>query len=102
MKVEWKGIYPAVTTKFTDDDQLDLQMFEVNTNAQIDAGVDGIVLGGTLGEASTLSVEEKSTLVKETVRISNGRVPVIINIAEQSTKVLLKLLQKQKKMVQMD
>lgn len=85
MKVEWKGIYPAVTTKFTADDNLDLEMFAKNINAQIDAGVNGIVLGGTLGEASTLTPEEKSILVKETIKISNGRVPVIINIAEQST-----------------
>ena len=60
-------------------------MFSININAQIDAGVNGIVLGGTLGEASTLTPDEKSTLVKETINISNGRVPVIINIAEQST-----------------
>ena len=45
----------------------------------------GIVLGGTLGEASTLTSDEKSILVKETIKISKGRVPVIINIAEQST-----------------
>ncbi|MBU2491593.1 MAG: dihydrodipicolinate synthase family protein [Bacteroidetes bacterium] len=86
MKVEWKGIFPAVTTKFADDDNLDLIMFSKNIKAQIDAGVNGIVLGGTLGEASTLTAEEKSILVKETILISKGRIPVIINIAEQSTK----------------
>lgn len=86
MKVEWKGIFPAVTTNFTDDDNLDLIMFSKNIKAQIDAGVNGIVLGGTLGEASTLTAEEKSILVKETILISKGRIPVIINIAEQSTK----------------
>ncbi len=77
---------PAVTTKFTDQDTLDLAMFEVNIQAQLAAGVHGIILGGTLGEASTLTDEEKSTLVKEAVRIVDGRVPVIINIAEQTTK----------------
>ena len=50
MQFEWKGVMPAVTTKFTDNDELDLNLFEVNLNAQIDAGVHGIVLGGTLGE----------------------------------------------------
>lgn len=85
MKIHWKGVMPAVTTKFTSDDQLDLKMFEVNIKAQLAAGVHGIILGGTLGEASTLSDEEKSTLVKEAVRIVEGKVPVIINIAEQST-----------------
>lgn len=86
MKIAWKGVMPAVTTKFTDDDTLDLPMFKVNLQAQLDAGVHGIVLGGTLGEASTLSDEEKRILTRETVAFVKGKVPVLINIAEQTTK----------------
>ncbi|NQX81789.1 MAG: dihydrodipicolinate synthase family protein [Flavobacteriaceae bacterium] len=86
MKVNWTGVYPAVTTKFTDNDELDLVMFKKNIQAQLEAGVDGIVLGGTLGEASSITPEEKRTLVRETVRIVAGKVPVIMNIAEQTTK----------------
>lgn len=86
MAINWKGVMPAVTTKFTNEDTLDLDMFEVNINAQLEAGVHGIILGGTLGEASTLSDTEKRILVKKTVDIVNGRVPVIMNIAEQTTK----------------
>tara|TARA_R110002012_G_scaffold321944_1_gene552590 strand:+ start:36540 stop:37445 length:906 start_codon:yes stop_codon:yes gene_type:complete len=85
MKVNWEGVLPAVTTKFTKDDTLDMTMFSVNIEAQLQAGVNGIILGGTLGEASTLTDEEKKTLVTETVRMVEGKVPVIINIAEQST-----------------
>jgi 4-hydroxy-tetrahydrodipicolinate synthase len=85
MKINWKGVMPAVTTKFTDDDQLDLDMFAINIKAQVEAGVSGIILGGTLGEASTLTNEEKRILVRETVQIVAGKVPVIINVAEQST-----------------
>ena len=86
MIIDWKGVMPAVTTKFTNEDTLDLEMFKVNIKAQLDAGVHGIILGGTLGEASTLSNNEKSILVKTTVDFVENRVPVIINIAEQSTK----------------
>jgi dihydrodipicolinate synthase/N-acetylneuraminate lyase len=86
MQVQWKGVMPAVTTKFTESDTLDLKMFEVNINAQLQAGVSGIILGGTLGEASTLSDEEKRILIETTVGIVDGKIPVIINIAEQSTK----------------
>ncbi len=86
MQVQWKGVMPAVTTKFTESDTLDLKMFEVNINAQLQAGVNGIILGGTLGEASTLSDEEKRILIETTVGIVDGKIPVIINIAEQSTK----------------
>lgn len=91
MKVNWKGVYPAVTTKFTDSDELDLPAFEKNIRAQIEAGVDGIILGGTLGEASTLFDHEKRTLIRETVRIVENKIPVIINIAEQSTKAAIEM-----------
>ena len=94
MSIQWKGVMPAVTTKFTDNDELDLQMFEANINAQLDAGVHGIVLGGTLGEASTLLDEEKRTLTTTTVEIVKGKVPVLINIAEQSTKGAILAAQK--------
>jgi len=86
MSIQWKGIMPAVTTKFTDNDELDLKTFELNINAQLEAGVHGIVLGGTLGEASTLLDEEKRLLTTATVEIVKGKVPVLINIAEQTTK----------------
>ena len=86
MEIQWKGVMPAVTTKFNDRDELDLDNFKVNIQAQLDAGVHGIILGGTLGEASTLTEEEKRILVRQTVSFVKGEVPVIINIAEQSTR----------------
>ncbi|WP_460217724.1 dihydrodipicolinate synthase family protein [Psychroserpens sp. MEBiC05023] len=94
MSIQWKGVMPAVTTKFTDDDRLDLKNFELNINAQLNAGVHGIVLGGTLGEASTLSDSEKRTLTTTTVDIVKGKVPVLINIAEQTTKGAIEAAQK--------
>ena len=94
MSIDWKGVMPAVTTKFTDKDTLDLDTFKVNIHAQLDAGVHGIVLGGTLGEASTLLDEEKRTLTQETVKIVADKVPVLINIAEQTTKAAIAAAQK--------
>lgn len=87
MDFKWEGVMPAVTTKFTDDDNLDLKTFALNITAQMDAGVHGIVLGGSLGEASTLTQEEKNILVRETVEIASGKIPVIMTIAEQTTSV---------------
>jgi len=86
MKVEWSGVYPAVTTKFTPNDQLDLKMFGLNLDAQLAAGVQGLILGGTLGEASTLTESEKDRLLEFALQKSAGRVPVILNIAEGSTR----------------
>jgi 4-hydroxy-tetrahydrodipicolinate synthase len=90
MEIQWAGVMPAITTKFTENDTLDLEMFKVNIEAQLAAGVHGIILGGTLGEASTLSEEEKTILIRETVQLVNGKVPVIMNIAEQTTKGAIK------------
>lgn len=85
MQLKWEGIYPAVTTKFTADDQLDIPAFAKNINFQIEAGIDAIILAGSLGEASTLTSAEKISLLKETINISAGRVPVLLNIAEKRT-----------------
>ena len=89
MQFEWKGVFPALTTKFTVDDKLDLPLFEKNLQAQLDAGIHGVILGGTLGEASVLTTSEKETLVKFAIEKIAGRIPVIINIAEGSTAVAI-------------
>src|SRR6185436_2442031 len=89
MSFEWKGIFPAVTTPFTTGDELDLGTFKKSIDAQIKAGVNGIVLGGTLGEASVLTIDEKEKLVKTNVELVNTKLPVILNIAEGSTKEAL-------------
>ena len=86
MKPDWKGIYPALTTKFTEDDQLDILAYLNNVDAQIDAGIHGCVIAGSLGEASTLTQDEKVFLLTQTLSHVNGRISVIMNIAEQSTK----------------
>src|SRR5690349_25136262 len=84
--MEWKGIFPALTTPFTINDELDLPMFEKNLRAQVDAGVHGVIIGGSLGEASTLTASEKEELIGVALRTVGTRVPVILNIAEASTK----------------
>lgn len=81
---------PAITTKFTNDDKLDLDLFNKNINTQLDAGVSAIVLGGSLGEASTLTADEKNILTKNTISVTEGKIPIVVNIAEQSTKAAIK------------
>jgi dihydrodipicolinate synthase/N-acetylneuraminate lyase len=84
--ITWKGVFPALTTKFDGNDTLDIPLFLRNLQAQLDAGVHGIILGGTLGEASTLTESEKERLVRATVEYVEGRVPVVLNIAEGATR----------------
>lgn len=85
MGIDWKGVMPALTTKFTASDDLDLGLFEINVQAQINAGVSGLILGGTLGEASTLYAEEKSILTRKACELVAGLIPIVVNIAEQRT-----------------
>lgn len=89
--VRWEGVYPALLTPFTADDQLDLALFATNLQAQLDAGVHGFIIGGSLGEASTLARPEKLKLLQTALDTSAGRghagrVPVLMNIAEQATR----------------
>lgn len=85
MAFEWKGVFPALLTPFTKDEQLDLAMYEKNLQAQLDAGMHGIIIAGSLGEASTITEKEKEELTAFSVEYINGRIPVILNIAECTT-----------------
>ncbi|QXU50196.1 dihydrodipicolinate synthase family protein [Chryseobacterium sp. D764] len=95
-KLNWEGIYPAVLTPFTKEGEIDFEMFALNTEAQIKAGVHGIILAGTLGEASALETEEKFELLKYAKKITQGRIPVILNLSENTTKNAIHFAQKAK------
>jgi dihydrodipicolinate synthase/N-acetylneuraminate lyase len=86
MRINWNGVFPALTTKFSAQDTLDLPMFGVNLKAQVDAGVHGVIIGGSLGEASTLTLDEKEALVRYAVEKAGHRIPILLNIAEGSTR----------------
>lgn len=85
MKVTWQGVYPALTTKFHEDGSLDLPLFRKNIRAQLEAGVHGIILGGSLGEASTLTRADKLELLAAALEETAGAIPVIVNVAERAT-----------------
>jgi len=89
--MNWTGVYPAVTTKFTTDDKLDINAFRLNIAAQVEAGVSGVILGGTLGEASSLTNEEKLVLLANAIEETSSQAAVIVNIAEQTTKSAVEL-----------
>jgi len=93
-KFKWEGVMPAITTQFDVKGNLDLDTFKINLSHQINAGVNGIILGGTLGEASTLTNQEKQQLLAVTLVEVNGKIPVIMNIAEQATMEAIRLAQK--------
>jgi 4-hydroxy-tetrahydrodipicolinate synthase len=81
----WQGVYPALTTPFKPDEKPDWPLFERQLDAHLQAGVHGLIIGGSLGEASTLAPAEKFEMVRLALATTAGRVPVILNIAEGST-----------------
>jgi 1-pyrroline-4-hydroxy-2-carboxylate deaminase len=94
---EWKGVFPAMLTPFKKDDSIDIELFKKSVQIQVDAGVDGLILGGSLGEASTLSNQEKKELFISAKEIVPAGFPVIVNIAEQVTKDAVALAQSAEK-----
>ncbi len=93
MTIQWEGVYPALTTKFTASGDLDFQMMATNINAQLEAGIHGIIFAGSLGESSTLSQEDRMELMKAGIEMVHGRIPILMNIAEGSTSHAVKLAQ---------
>ena len=85
MDVQWKGVFPAVTTQFHADQSLDLTATAAHVNALIDAGVHGLIMLGTVGENTSLEPEEKRDVLRTAVEVSAGRVPVLPGVAECST-----------------
>jgi 1-pyrroline-4-hydroxy-2-carboxylate deaminase len=85
MKPHWQGVFPAVTTQFRQDQSLDLDATAKHFEAIVAAGVQGLVVCGSLGENQTLSFEEKLSIVKTALEVSKGRVQVISGVAELST-----------------
>jgi len=94
---KWQGVYPAMLTPFRPDDTIDFDMFTLNLNAQLDAGIDGVVMGGSLGEASTLLNEEKTELLRHCKQTMNRQLPAIVTIAEQSTRAAIQVAQSAEK-----
>lgn len=90
-QLNWEGIYPAMLSPFDENGNLDFDMFAKNIEAQVEAGVHGLIIAGSLGEASVLSNEEKYELLKHALKVVNGRLPVLLNIAENTTADAIKV-----------
>ncbi|HVI56290.1 MAG TPA: dihydrodipicolinate synthase family protein [Luteibacter sp.] len=81
----WHGVLPAITTPFTADGQVDHDFLAKHAVQMLDAGCKGIVPLGSLGEAATLSFDEKTAILRTLVKALDGRGPVIPGIASLST-----------------
>ncbi|MFC3626378.1 dihydrodipicolinate synthase family protein [Vogesella amnigena] len=88
----WTGVFPAVTTKFNADESLDIAGTVNHIKWQLECGADGIIVCGSLGEASTLTADEKITILKAAKEVA-GNKPVLLTVAEDSTRAAAALAQ---------
>ena len=89
----WRGVFPAACTQFHDDESLDIPGTLDHLDAQIESGIHGLVMLGTVGENCSLSYEEKVELLKATVAYVRGRVPVLTGVAEYTTALACRFAQ---------
>src|SRR5687767_10614447 len=84
-KIGWEGVFPAVTTQFKANYDLDLDATAKVLDGLIRDGVSGLIVCGTVGENTSLSRSEKVAVMETAKSVSRGRVPVIAGIAEFTT-----------------
>jgi 4-hydroxy-tetrahydrodipicolinate synthase len=85
MSVQWRGVFPAATTQFHDDQSLNIKGTLAHLDAMIGAGVHGMIMLGTVGENCSLEYTEKLELLKAAIEHIGGRIPVLSGVAECTT-----------------
>ena len=84
--MNWNGVMPAMTTAFDAKDRVDAEFMSRHATWMIDNGCTALIMLGSLGEAATLSSEEKVDILKNMVSTVKGRVPVVAAISALATR----------------
>lgn len=84
-RIGWQGVFPAVTTQFKPDLSVDYKATQRSIQALIDAGVDGLIMCGTVGENGSLEPEEKRNVLRAAKEVAGGKLPIISGVAELTT-----------------
>lgn len=85
MNIDWRGVYPAVTTQFNNDESINFETKTAMINELIEEGVHGIIVLGTVGENCSLRADEKRAVLKAAKEVVAGRVPLLTGVAETTT-----------------
>ncbi|HBJ12259.1 MAG TPA: 4-hydroxy-tetrahydrodipicolinate synthase [Clostridiales bacterium] len=91
-KVLFRGCGTAIATPFTEDN-INLTEFAKLVEYQINEGIDAIIVCGTTGESSTMTLEEKKTLIKFSVELIDKRVPLIVGAGSNNTATSIEMSQ---------
>lgn len=93
---EWSGVFPAATVQLTADEGLEPEATAAHFRMLVEAGVDGLVVLGTLGEGSALDSQEKRAVIESAVEAVAGRIPLLVGVAETSTRGACRLAEQAK------
>ena len=89
----FKGAGVAIVTPMKDNQDVNYDKLEELINQQIDAGTDAIVIAGTTGESSTLTMEEHHDVIKAAVEFTKHRVAVVAGTGSNCTRTAIQLSQ---------
>ncbi|MBR3697848.1 MAG: 4-hydroxy-tetrahydrodipicolinate synthase [Clostridia bacterium] len=90
-KIIFKGVGTAIVTPFTKDDEVNFEEFGRIIEDQINNKVDAIIVCGTTGEASTMTLEERKETIKFAIKKAGGRVPIIAGTGGNCTKNVIEM-----------
>ncbi|MBY3172776.1 MULTISPECIES: dihydrodipicolinate synthase family protein [Rhizobium] len=79
---KWTGVFPAVTTKLTQDGKVDIEQTKASIDRLVKSGVSGVIVLPMLGENASMSMDEREAVIRSAVDVVKGRVPVLSGLAE--------------------
>lgn len=97
MKTSWQGVMPALMTELHEDGSLNLDATAQHISSCLDAGIEGVIMLGTLGEGTSLSPDEKQQVLKCAVDTVAGKIPVLSGVAEYTTDMGIDLIKRAEK-----
>jgi 4-hydroxy-tetrahydrodipicolinate synthase len=89
----FKGAGVAIVTPMKDNEDVNYDKLEELINWHVDNGTDSIIIAGTTGESSTLTMEEHKEVIEAAVRFTNHRIPVIAGTGSNCTRTAIQLSQ---------
>lgn len=88
--VIFKGCGTALVTPFTNEG-VNFEELRKLIEFQILEGADSLIICGTTGESSTMSLEEKKSVIDFSIKIANKRIPIIVGTGGNNTKEVISL-----------